>query len=171
MKRLVVLTTLLIGITVASYAQRVALIDMEYILSNIPAYVQGEKELEQRAQQWQTVIEKKAKEAQQMYASYQKEASRLSDQQRAQREQAIVEKEKEMNELRRNYFGPEGELAKFRSGYMEPLQDRIYEAVKSLSEQNGLDMVIDRASAMSIIYATPALDISNDVLSKLGFSN
>ena len=87
------------------------------------------------------------------------------------KEEEIVAKEKSAAELRRKYFGPEGELFKKREALMQPIQDEIYEAVKAISTQKGYAVVVDRASASSIIFASPNIDISNEVLAKLGYSN
>lgn len=87
------------------------------------------------------------------------------------KEDAIVEKEKAASELKRKYFGPEGELFKKREELMKPIQDEIYNAVKAVAEENGYAVVVDRASASSIIFATPRIDVSNEVLAKLGYSN
>ena len=88
-----------------------------------------------------------------------------------QSEVEALAKEKEAAELKRNYFGPEGELAKMRDKLITPIQDDIYEAVKAISQQHGYDMVIDRASATGIIFANPRIDISDEILRKLGYSN
>ena len=95
----------------------------------------------------------------------------LSDEQRLEREKQILDTEKSASELKRQYFGPSGELYKKRESLMAPIQDEIYNAVKDICDSKGYSMVIDRASAASIIYASPKIDISNDVLSKLGYSN
>ena len=95
----------------------------------------------------------------------------MSASQRTQKEEAIVAKEKEAAELRQRYFGPEGEMAKKQEALITPIQDKIYEIVKQISIQKNYDAVIDRASAASIIFASPRIDISNEVLSKLGYSN
>ena len=97
--------------------------------------------------------------------------STLNEPQRAAEEEKIVAKEKEAAELRRQYFGPEGEFYKKRESLLSPINDEIYEAVKEIANQRGYVMVIDRASAQSIIYASPTIDISNEVLNKLGYSN
>lgn len=76
----------------------------------------------------------------------------------------------EAQDLKRKYFGPEGELYKKRASLMKPIQDEIYNAVKEISEDKGYQIVWDRASAMSIIFASPKIDISNEVLIKLGYS-
>jgi outer membrane protein len=103
--------------------------------------------------------------------AYQKAANTLSATQRTQKEEAIVAKEREAAELRKKYFGPEGEMAEKQEALIAPIQNRIYEAVKQISTQKGYDAVIDRASATSIIFASPRIDISNEVLAKLGYSN
>mgnify|MGYP003418174742 FL=1 len=171
MKRLILLSICcLAGIFMAN-AQKFALIDMEYIMENIPAYQQANNELNLISQQYQKAIEAKAKEAEALYTAYQKSANSLNATQRTQKEEAIIAKEKEAAELRKKYFGPEGEMAKKQEALITPIQNEIYEAVKQISIQKGYDAVIDRASATSIVFASPRIDISNDVLSKLGYSN
>ena len=171
MKRFILLSICcLVGIFMAN-AQKFALIDMEYIMENIPAYQRASNELELASQQYQKAIEAKMKEAEALYTAYQKSSSTLSATQRTQKEEAIVAKEKEATELRQKYFGPEGEMAKKEEALIAPIQNQIYEVVKMISQQRGYDAVIDRASVTSIIFASPRIDISNEVLSKLGYSN
>ena len=102
--------------------------------------------------------------------AYQKNAGNLNASQRTQKEEAIVAKEKEVAELRKKYFGPEGEMAQRQEALIAPIQDKVYEAVKQISQQKSYDVVIDRASATSVIFASPRIDISNEVLSILGYS-
>ncbi len=161
---------LLIGALTAN-AQRFALIDMEYILKNIPAYERANEQLNQASKKWQNEVEKLAEEAKTMYKNYQSESVFLSEEQKSQKEEEIVNKEKEAAELRRQYFGPDGELYKKRESLMKPIQDEIYNAVKEIATQKGYSVVVDRASAGSIIFASPSIDISNEVLAKLGYSN
>jgi outer membrane protein len=123
------------------------------------------------AKKWQSEVEALSNDAQSLYKSYQSESVFLSDEQKTKREEAIVAKEKEASELRRKYFGPEGELIKKRESLMRPIQDEVYNAVKEIAEQKAYTLVVDRASATSIIFASPRIDISNEVLSKLGYSN
>ena len=110
-------------------------------------------------------------EAKTLYKNYQNEAMFLSEEQKKEREEAIVNKEKEASELRKKYFGPEGELYKKRVSLIQPIQDEIYNAVKSIAQSKGFQLVMDRASSDDIIFASPAIDISNEVLAKLGYSN
>ena len=151
-------------------AQKFALIDMEYILKNVPAYERANEQLNQVSKKWQAEVDALTQEAQTMYKNYQSEAVFLSNEQKTQREEAIVAKEKEAAELKRKYFGPEGELYKKRESLMTPIQDEIYNAVKDISDLKGYSLILDRASDAGIIYANPKIDISNEVLSKLGYN-
>ena len=171
MKRNFLMTALLLLISLAANAQKFALIDMEYILKNIPAYERANEQLNQISKRWQNEVEAVALEAQTLYKNYQSEAVFLSEEQKNRKEEEIVAKEKEAQELKRKYFGPEGELYKKRESLMAPIQDEIYTAVKEISDAKGYSVVVDRASAASIIYASPRIDISNEVLEKLGYAN
>lgn len=168
-----VILTIIIALTgmITAQAQRFALIDMEYILKHIPAYEQANRQMESLSQQYQKEIEAKGQEAKSLYEAYQQSASTLSDSQRTEKENAIVAKEKEAADLRAKYFGPEGELAKKQKELITPIQDAIYNAVKTVATQQGYDVVFDRASDQSMIFASPRIDISNEILSKLGYSN
>ena len=152
-------------------AQKYALVDMEYILKNIPAYERANEQLNQQSKRWQGEIDEVLLEAETLYKKYQSESAFLSDEQRTNREEEILAKEKEASELKRKYFGPDGELYKKRESLMAPIQDEIYNAVKEICDAKGYSAVVDRASAVSIIYASPKIDISNEVLAKLGYSN
>lgn len=165
---------LIIGLAVMSAlpvaAQKYALIDMEYILKNIPSYEMSNEQLQQMSQRWQAEVEAKMAEVESMYKNYQSEMVFLSEDMKSKKEEEIVNKEKEVQELRRAYFGPEGELFKKRQALITPIQDDIYNAVKQIADDKGYMMVMDRASSQNIIYASPRIDISNDVLVKLGYS-
>lgn len=161
---------LLVMTSASAMAQKFALIDMEYILKNVPAYERANEQLNQVSKKWQAEVDALTLEAQTLYKNYQSEAVFLSNEQKTQREEAIVAKEKEAAELKRKYFGPEGELYKKRESLMTPIQDEIYNAVKDISDLKGYSLILDRASDAGIIYANPKIDISNEVLSKLGYN-
>ena len=161
----------IVATTVGANAQKFALIDMEYILKNVPAYERANEQLTQVAKKWQAEVEALNTEAQTMYKNYQNEVVFLSQEQKKARQDAIMEKEKEASELKKKYFGPEGELYKKRTSLMTPIQEEIYNAVKDISDLRGYSLVLDRASDSGIIFASPKIDISNEVLSKLGYSN
>ena len=151
-------------------AQKFALVDMEYILKNIPAYEMANEQLNQVSTRWQKEVETKAKEAETLYKNYQADMVFLTDEQKKKKEDEILAKEKEATELRNKYFGPEGELYKKRQSLMKPIQDDIYNAIKKVADEKGYQTIFDRASSANIIYASPRIDVSNLVLEKLGNS-
>lgn len=152
------------------WAQKFALVDLEYILKNIPAYERANEQLNQVSKKWQAEVEALTTEAETLYKNYQSEAVFLSEEQKTKREEAIVAKEKEAAELKKKYFGPEGELYKKRESLMAPIQEEIYTAIKDISDQKGYGLILDRASDADIIFASPKIDISNEVLTKLGYN-
>ncbi len=172
MKRTFTLLAAVCLFTLGSYAQKFALVDMEYIMSNIPAYERANEQLNQVSKKWQAEVEAIDNQAKTLYKNYQNEVVFLSEAQKKEREQAIVDKEKEASELKKTYFGPQGELYKKRIALIEPIQDEVYNAIKGIAQSKGFQLILDRASeSAGIIFASPAIDISNEVLSKLGYSN
>ena len=170
MKKLIICAICAIcGLTSAS-AQKFALVDMDYILKNIPAYERANEQLNQVSKKWQAEVEAVQIEAQALYKNYQNEVVFLSAEQKKAKQDAIMEKEKQASELKRKYFGPEGELFKKRTSLMTPIQDEVYNAVKDIAELRGYQLVLDRASDTGIIFGSPKIDISNEVLAKLGYS-
>ena len=170
MKKLII-TCLVAVVSLAAHAQKFALIDMEYIMKNIPAYERANEQLNQVSKKWQAEVEALSNEAATMYKNYQNEVVFLSQEQRKAKQEAIMKKEKDAGELKKKYFGPEGELYKKRESLIAPIQEAVYNAVKELSEQRGYSLVLDRASDTGIIFGSPKIDISNDVLGRLGYSN
>ena len=154
---------------IAANAQKFALLDMEYILKNIPAYERANEQLNQVSKKWQAEVEAINTEAQTMYKNYQNEVAFLSNEQKKAKQDAIMKKEQEASELKRKYFGPEGELFKKRSSLMSPIQDEIYNGVRDIADLRGYQLVLDRASDSGIIFGSPKIDISDEVLSKLGY--
>ena len=167
------LSICLIALTAAmtANAQKYALLDMEYILKNIPAYERANEQLNQVSKKWQTEVEALNTEASTMYKNYQNEMVFLSQEQKKARQEAIMKKEKDASDLKRKYFGPEGELFKKRESLMSPIQEEIYTAVKEIAELRGYSLVLDRSSNTGVIYGSPKADISNEVLQKLGYAN
>lgn len=151
-------------------AQKFALVDMEYILRNVPAYEMANEQLNQFSQRWEKEVNELSKEAETMYKNYQSDMVFLTDDQKKKREEEIVAKEKEVTDLRYKYFGPEGELFKKRQSLMKPIQEDVYNAVKAVAEEKGYQTIFDRASSQSIVFASPRIDVSNEVLAKLGYS-
>ena len=164
--------SLLLGLfALAANAQKFALVDMDYIFKNIPAYERANEQLSQISKKWQAEVEAIQIEAQTLYKNYQNEVVFLSQEQKKARQEAIVSKEKEAADLKKKYFGPDGELFKKRTALMTPIQEEVYNAVKDIADLRGYQLILDRASDAGIIFGSPKIDISNEVLSKLGYSN
>ena len=171
MRRIALIICLAFVGAVCSMAQKFAMVDMEYILKNIPSYEMANEQLDQLSQRWQKEVDAKATEAQTMYQNFLSDKVFLTDEQAKKREQEIVAKEKEATELRYKYFGPDGELYLKRQTLLKPIQDDIYNAIKKVAEERGYQAIFDRASSSDIIYASPRIDVSNEVLAKLGYAN
>lgn len=174
MKKLIITALMAAAALIAApseaQAQKFALVDMEYVLRNVPAYEMANEQLNQVSLRWEKEVNELTKEAETMYKNYQADMVFLTDEQKKKREEEVVAKEKEATDLRYKYFGPEGELYKKRQSLMKPIQEDVYNAVKAVSEEKGYQVIFDRASSQSIIFASPRIDVSNDVLSKLGYS-
>lgn len=170
MKKTIFSLLILAAAVIPTAAQKFALVDMEYILKNIPSYERANEQLNQTSKKWQAEVEALNQQAQTLYKNYQNEVVFLSAEQKKVREEEILKKEKEASDLKKKYFAPEGELYKKRESLVGPIQDEIYNAVKAIAEQKGYQLVLDRASDNGIVFASPTADISNDVLAKLGYT-
>lgn len=171
MKKFIFICLIALTAALTANAQKYALLDMEYILKNIPAYERANEQLNQVSKKWQAEVEALNTEASTMYKNYQNEMVFLSQEQKKARQEAIMKKEKDASDLKRKYFGPEGELFKKRESLMSPIQEEIYTAVKEIAELRGYSLVLDRSSNTGVIYGSPKADISNEVLQKLGYAN
>lgn len=170
MKKIFIAFLFFAACTLGAAAQKYALIDMDYILRNVPSYEMANEQLNQVSQRWEKEVNAVSKEAETMFKNYQSEMVFLTDDQKKKREEEIVAKEKEATDLRYKYFGPEGELYKKRQSLIKPIQEDVYNAVKAVAEEKGYVTIFDRASSQSIVYAKPSIDVSNEVLAKLGYS-
>ena len=171
MKKFIFICLFALTAALTASAQKYALLDMEYILKNIPAYERANEQLNQVSKKWQAEVESLITESSTMHNNYQNEMVFLSQEQKKARQEAIMKKEKDASDLKRKYFGPEGELFKKRESLMSPIQEEIYTAVKEIAELRGYSLVLDRSSDTGVIYGSPKADISNEVLQKLGYAN
>ena len=146
----------------------IAYIDMSYILKNLPQYEQANEQLTMLSKRWQKEVDAAQQEARVMATNYQTEQIFLSETMRAEREQEIVKKEQEVLELKRKYFGQDGELYKKREALIKPIQDEIYNAIQDLANEKRIDIVKDRSADPALIYMSSKLDVSDQVLRKLG---
>ena len=170
MKKILLLSCLL-GFGFLGFSQKYAIIDTRYILDRIPDYKTAQKLLDSIAASWQKDIDGKQAELDNMYKSYDAEQVMLSDDLKKKREDQLFNKEKDLRDLQRKRFGFEGDLFKKRQELVKPIQDKVYNAVQRMAVQRGYDFVLDKSEGITIIFADPKLDKSEDVLKELGVRN
>lgn len=167
MKKIMLLAfTLSIGLL--GFSQKYALIDTRYILDKMPEYKTAQAQLDDIAAGWQKDIDSKQAELDNMYKSYEAEQVMLSDELKKKREDQLFNKEKDLRDLQRKRFGFEGDLFKKRQELIKPIQDKVYNAVQKMAVNRGYDLVLDKSEGITIIFADPKLDKSEDVLKELG---
>ncbi len=152
-------------------AQKYAYVDTEYILSNIPAYKAAQDKLNQLSVDWQKEIEGEYKVVEKMYKDYQAEKVLLTKEMIKQREAEIAAKDREVKDLQKRFFGPQGELFKKRQELIKPIQDEVYNVIKEIAESGNYAIIFDTASGATILFTDPKYDKSDDVLEKLGYKN
>lgn len=168
MKRILLFLPILLLSATVSFAQRYAVIDSKYILEKLVDYRDAQTKLDQQSKAWQTEIDAQMADVDKMYKSYQAERAMLSDDMRKKREDEIVAKEKSAKDLQKKRFGYEGDLFKRRQELIKPIQDRVYTAVQQMAASKSYDIVLDKAGGVTLFYANPTLDKSDEVLKQLG---
>ena len=170
MKKILLLACML-GLGFAGISQKYAIIDTHYILDKMPEYKEAQKQLDNIAAGWQKEIDAKQAELDKMYKDYDAEQVMLTEELRKKREDQLFNKEKDLRDLQRKRFGFEGDLFKKRQELIKPIQDKVYNAVQKMAVSRGYDFVLDKSEGITIIFADPKLDKSEDVLKELGVKN
>jgi outer membrane protein len=168
MKKILVAAALLLGCMVSGQAQRYAIVDTKYILDKMPEYKDAQKKLDQQSLQWQKEIDDKQASLDKMYKDYDAEQIMLSDTLRKKREDQLFNKEKEVRDLQRKRFGYEGDLFKLRQELVKPIQDKVYNAIQQIAVNRMYDFILDKSEGITVIFADPKLDKSEDVIKSLG---
>ena len=168
MTRFILMATAALLLTTMGYAQRYAVIDTKYILERMPDYKDAQKKLDQFSEQWQKEIEQKQSELDAMYRSFESEQVMLSPTLRKKREDELFNREKELRDLQKRRFGFEGDLFRKRQELVKPIQDRVYNAIQKLAVERQYDFILDKSEGITVIFADPRLDRSDDVLKALG---
>jgi outer membrane protein len=171
MKKQIALIFLATALSFTAYGQRFAYVDTEYILDNIPEFQAAEREIEQLSIEWQTEIENKFAEIDELYRQYQAEAPLLPEEMKRQREDEIIALEREAKELQMSRFGREGELFAKRQELIQPIQDRIFEAVEQIANRGNYAVIFDKSGGTAMIFTDVRYDLSDDVLQLLGYRN
>jgi len=169
MKKLLFLSLIMIALTTSAFAQqRYAVIDTKYILDRIPAYKEADAKLKVIGEQWQKEIDDLQAQLDKMYKNYESEQFMLTDALKKKREDELFEKEKQVRDLQKKRFGYEGDLFKERQRLIKPVQDKVYDAIQKIATSRSYDFVLDKSEGITIIFADPKLDKSDDVLKELG---
>ena len=164
-----ILSALFIGLTTFSAsAQRYAVIDTKYILDRMPEYKEAQQKLDLASEQWQKEIEAKQAQLDAMYRSFEAEQVMLSETLRRKREDELFNREKELRDLQKRRFGFEGDLFKRRQELVKPIQDKVYNAIQKLATERQYDFILDKSEGITVIFADPKLDKSDDILKALG---
>jgi outer membrane protein len=168
MKRLMFVFGFVLAAMLTVSAQKYAIIDTRYILDKMPEYAAAQRQLDAVAAGWQKDIDTKQSDLDRMYKAYEAEQVMLSDDLKKKRQDQLFLKEKELRELQRQRFGFEGDLFKKRQELVKPVQDKVYNTVQKMATQRGYDFVLDKSEGITVIFADPKLDKSDDVLKELG---
>ncbi len=168
MKKILLAALLVSTFALGAEAQRYAIVDTRYILDKIPAYTQAQQALDETSIQWQKEIDQKQAELDRMYRNYEAEQVLLSEDLKKKREDELFMREKEVRDLQRQRFGFEGDLFKKREELIKPIQDRVYAAIQKIAAARQYDFILDKSEGITVIFADPKLDRSEDVLKELG---
>ena len=154
-------------LTISVQAQRIAYVKVNDILESLDEYQAAQKELDRQAQRWRQDIAQKYDEIKGMYNRYQAEQVLLSEEERKRREEEIMAEEKQVRDLQKAKFGPEGELFKRRQDLVRPIQDRVYAAIEEYAQERGYDFIFDKSGSAGMIFSNPSYDKTEDVMKKL----
>lgn len=168
MKKLLLILCIFFLYAINTDAQRYAVIDSKYILSKLPEYTEAQHKLDQFSKMWQQEIDQKTAELNKMYQDYDAEKVMLSDELKKKREDQIFNKEKEVRDLQRQRFGYQGDIFKKREELIKPIQDKVYNAIQKLAAAKLYDFILDKSDGITVIFADPKLDKSDDVLREMG---
>ena len=168
MKKLILIACLSI-FSLATYAQKFAYVESDYILERVPEYQSAQEQLDKLTLSWQEEIEQLYLEIDQLYKKYQADQILLTQDMKIKRENEIINKEKAAKELQRKRFGPEGDLFTKRQELVKPIQDKIYNAIQDLATEKRYGVIFDKSGELSMLFADPDLDKSDDNLRKLGY--
>lgn len=159
----------LLGITVnAQQNQRIAYVDSDYILENIPEYADAQEEINQLSKKWEKEITALFQEAQELDREYQAESVLLSEDQKRKKKEAITAKRQEAENLRMQYYGPEGELFAKRAELIQPIQEKVYNAINQVALTKNYAFVFDKAAGTTMLYCSDKNDISDEILDEIG---
>lgn len=164
----ILLLCIALGAGLFASAQKYAVVDSEYILGKMPKYKTAMDQIEKSTADYQKLVDNAFKDVDRLYKSYEAEKVILTAEQKAKRQQQVLDKEKLAQELQKQYFGPEGLLFKKREELVKPIQDQVYNAIKDVATAGAYAVIFDAANNNSMIFVNPRYDVSDQVLKKIG---
>lgn len=164
MKRILLSAAAALVLTFSANAQKIAIVDINQVLGSVADYKKAQDDLDKISQKWRGEIAQQQDVIKGLYNRYQAEQVLLNETQRKQREEEIMNKEKEVREAQRIKFGSEGELFKRRQELVKPIQDKVYAAIERFATEKGYDLILDKSSSAGLIYANPTYDKTSQVV-------
>ena len=161
---------ILVFITFSTYSQKIAYVDSQYILNNIPEFITAQEEIEELSERWEEEIQDLYLEIESMYKAYQGEKYLLPENEKKEMEERIINKEQEVRDYQKSLFGPNGKLYDKQREKIQPIQEIIYSAIQEYAQKNRYEIIFDKSSDLIMLYSNEDLDISNDILDQLGYN-
>jgi outer membrane protein len=168
MRKSILLSVFLVLTVAYIQAQKFAFVDTQYILDNLPEFTEAQAQLDELSAQWQKEVEAKFAEVDKMYKDYQAQSVLLPEDMKKKKEQEIVDKEKEAKNLQKQKFGKDGDLFKKRQELVKPIQEKVYNAIQEVATSNNYSVIFDKGGSLTMLYANPKYDVSDEVLDNLG---
>ncbi len=169
MKKYILTVMACLFTVIGAHAQKYCYVNTEYILDNIPEYKSAMQQLDQISVNWQKEIEAKYAFIDKLYKDYQAEQILLTEEMRKKREEEIVNKEKEAKDLQKKRFGYDGDLFKKKQQLVKPIQDKIYNAIKKMAEEQRYAVVFDKSGDLIMLYTNAKYDKSDEILLQMGY--
>jgi len=170
-KNILLSTILIVTFTTINFGQKVAIVDVAQILENLPEYIEAQSEIDKISANWQQEISQEYDKIKSMYNKYQAEQVLLSEEVKIEREEEIMGREKEVRDLQKKHFGPEGDLFRKRQELVSPIQDQVFTAIEKYAESKGFDIIFDKSGSAGLLYANSEYDKTEEVAKQLGIRN
>ncbi len=151
-------------------AQTYAFIDSDYILKNVPEYVEAKERLDKMAERWTKEIEERYEVIKTKKASFDREEVLLPKEEKEKRKTEIENLEKDAIELQTQHFGSNGDYFQKRQELVKPIQDRVFTAMKKVAKREGYSFVFDKSNQSNLVYAEKEFDMSDSVLEEMGIT-
>ena len=148
-------------------AQKIAVVDINQVLESMDDYKKAQEELDKVSARWRQEIAQEYDQIKGMYSKYQAEQVLMSEDMRSQKEEEIMEKERQVRDMQKSKFGPEGALFKKRQELVRPIQDKVYRAIEDYANERGYDFIFDKGGASGLLFSNGKYDKTDEILKDL----